>query len=450
MREDGNQTLIRCKKEKGEKTNEKAMTRLEEDEKERLHNRHPNVSPDEWDEIYKDILTIVCRHAKQHCHALQSKCKHQKQKYGGVGDDIGVFSGTNRKKTSTRKKKSTKRNKDESIRSLLSPRLDRNVLETLDIKEAKVIDESFHEGQRELKQALKSMKHQLSIEAKTKDKRVSKRTADQRLESIEGLVNNILFVFQQKMTMDLPAHQAIGTETLTQDQIEKLKDAAAREYLETRPKHWIRGAIETVVESLRWVAGKAWVALRASWSLLKTIFPTAVSLAAWITSNPKTAQLTLIVVQILRNHLCQELVRWWMGQPQEASGWNPFHQGSSQSINALTIGAAVAGPAMEHALVSERVVDKVWDKAGTLLSSTVKSIPFVGGLASGIVEIVASNLKESTDEVLKFYRHYGTIYKSYTLLLDIFNPMMCLHAMEERRKTIFERLREQTQKTEKS
>jgi hypothetical protein len=139
------------------------------------------------------------------------------------------------------------------------------------------------------------------------------------------------------------------------------------------------------------------------------------------------ARMNLIMAQLFRNAVCKQVANWVYapaitGESATKDVVNPF----DSTFNAYEAAKAVAPEVLEKAFLSDAVIEKTVKVGQTLITRAVSGVPVVGGLLSGIVEVVSDSVSESAKFAAEFYMHYGKIGASYNLLIDLINPRMCM------------------------
>jgi hypothetical protein len=178
-------------------------------------------------------------------------------------------------------------------------------------------------------------------------------------------------------------------------------------------------------KGVKWLGNAIISGLKAAWTAVSWIFPTAVSLFKWIMSNPQTAKMTLIMANFIKKTLCRQLAVWIAG-PESGLTVDLF--------DPLGMAKELQGPILVKAtlaVVQSKAVDAAFDQTTDFVADTLGGFWPVGGLLKAVTKIAVGSIKESAREAIQFYAHYANTTASFGLLFDLVDPRPCIAAYSQ-------------------
>jgi len=206
---------------------------------------------------------------------------------------------------------------------------------------------------------------------------------------------------------------------------------------------FLRRMLNKVGTGIKIVGNAVWLGIKAIGSVVTSLFPSAVSVALWISSNPQTSRMTLIMLRLLKRKLCKEMGLWWTTSQEERL----THKLEVEDISIREVGSELKGPILANVASNVLKSDKLkkgLDVVGKLVTKSMESIPFVGGLLSGITEIVYDTMTDSALEAANFMVYWTSVTENFKVLLDLLDPKQCMSDFQKQAKEATEILNRAT------
>jgi len=186
----------------------------------------------------------------------------------------------------------------------------------------------------------------------------------------------------------------------------------------------VRKVASTVVEGFKLVFAAA-----------RQIWPSVQSLIVWITTNPHTAKMALVMANFMRKTICRQLANWWQNSQSTVNFFDP-----------VAMAKDLSGPMLTKAVgdvAKSKTVDAALDSVTGFLADSLSALPVVGGLLKATTQVVGQSLKQSCQEAIEFYVYYASVTQSFTLVVDLINPRPCIQAFQQQLASLNEIMQQQ-------
>lgn len=147
---------------------------------------------------------------------------------------------------------------------------------------------------------------------------------------------------------------------------------------------FLRRMLNKVGTGIKIVGNAVWSGIKALGSVVMTLFPTAVSLATWISTNPQTSRMTLIMIRILKRKMCKELGLWWTTTQEERRNNSTL---AVEDIGFGEVFSELQGPLLAKVtsgVLKSQTLSKSLESVGKLAAKAMGGFPIIGGFLSGI------------------------------------------------------------------
>jgi len=172
----------------------------------------------------------------------------------------------------------------------------------------------------------------------------------------------------------------------------------------------------------------------AALATIKLIFQTGFKAASWISKEPRTAKMALIIARMMKQRACKH-IGLFLAKPQvvakgEKEGKKDYYDQKVEEVHSLTVDQlkamgkeALRRGAESAAAAAPSIVNEV---GGVLIESFGNAIPFLGPLVKGAGHYFLKGMTEAAAEAAEFYIYYSDVTRSFSLLVDFLDPRDCL------------------------